>query len=164
MVPLNQQPEEPPPPVPAAVRQEPEKNSDRIQAVQVDQRPDVQIPSAPDTDAILQSAIVVDDPCLGDLENSEQCRSNLKPNSTGADAAGDSSMTLTVVAPDTGLKGTFDANRAVDEIGRGRIVSQGAQSAGSDFLSGAATPQIEPPLPGLPISVLPPGSVIIQPQ
>jgi hypothetical protein len=172
MVPLNQQPEEPPPPVPAAVRQEPEKNSDRIQAVQVDQRPDVkqtesrisQIPSAPDTDAILQSAIVVDDPCLGDLENSEQCRSNLKPNSTGADAAGDSSMTLTVVAPDTGLKGTFDANRAVDEIGRGRIVSQGAQSAGSDFLSGAATPQIEPPLPGLPISDLPPGSVIIQPQ
>ncbi|WP_394705839.1 hypothetical protein [uncultured Hyphomonas sp.] len=175
MVPLKQQAEEPPPPVPPTVRQEPEENRARIQAVQVDPgdlhsgtkpagSPIGQIPSAPDTDAVLQSAIDVDDPCLGELQNSEQCRSNLKPKSASADTAGDNSMTLTVVAPETGLKGTFDAGRAVDEIGRGKTVSQGAQSAGSDFLSGAATPQTEPPVPDLLVPDLPPGAVIIQPQ
>ena len=175
MVPLKQQAEEPPPPVPPTVRQEPEKNSARIQAVQVEPgdlqsstKPAgsgiSQIPSGPDTDSLLQSAIDVDDPCLGELQNSEQCRSNLKPKFTSADAEGDSNMTLTVVAPDTGLSGTFDAGRAVNEIGRGRTVSQGAQSAGRDFLSGTATPPVEPTVPDLPIPDLPPGAVIIQPQ
>jgi len=175
MVPLNQKPEEPPPPVPPTAPQEPEKNSARIQAEQVDPSDQCsslrqtgshisQIPSSPDTDAVLQSAIDVDDPCLGDLQNSEQCRSSLKPKSASADAVGDSSMTLTVVAPGTGNKGTFDANRAVDEIGRGRTKSQGAQSAGSDFLSGATKPPADLAVPDQPVPGLPPGAVIIQPQ
>ena len=176
MVPLNQKPEEPPPPVPPTAPQEPEKEQRQDpggaggperSVFEPAPKPDhisVRYLPARTQTAVLQSAIDVDDPCLGDLQNSEQCRSSLKPKSASADAVGDSSMTLTVVAPGTGNKGTFDANRAVDEIGRGRTKSQGAQSAGSDFLSGATKPPADLAVPDQPVPGLPPGAVIIQPQ
>ena len=174
MVPLNRQPEAPPPPVPSNEKPDADANRARIRAEQVEPIPSKtegapagarvrQIPSSPDAGAALKTAIDADDPCLGEMQDTEQCRTTLEPASTYSSTS-DRELTLTIVNPGTGSPGTFDAARAVNEIGRGRTVSQGAQSAGSAFLSGANPPPAEPETPDPALPDLPPGAVVVQPQ
>jgi hypothetical protein len=175
MVPLKRQEAQPPPPVPETVRQDSEKNSTRIRAEQVvpvsgeasrNERGSrvSQITNAPDAGATLHMEIDADDPCLGELQDTEQCQMTLAPASGSASSSSDSGMALTIVSPETGRRGTFDAARAVNEIGRGKTLSQAAQSAGSDFLAGAAPTPPDTPAPDLPGVDVPPGTVVTPPQ
>lgn len=167
-------PVEVPPPTPQRPLDASADAQDAIRAVQVtpestdkqvqrDTSAVVQIPGDPTAAARLATAIEADDPCIGDLAKTDRCKSGLTPTADhGPRADGDK---LTILAPSSNAITDFDPVRAVNEIGRGKTLSQAAQSAGSDFLSGDPTrrpdqPPEEEVLPegtsieGLPSSVL----------
>lgn len=171
-------PPAPPPPTPQAPHDDTERFEDAIRAEQVvpdaadDPVPTTesrlnQIPEDPESANRLRSAIETDDPCFGDLAKTERCQSGLTPASETSQDGRGTGNSLTIIAPGSTAITDFDPARAVNEIGRGKTLSQAAQSAGSNFLSGDPTrrpaqPMEEDELPagatveGLPASVLVP--------
>jgi len=169
----------PPPPRPDSQRKDADAAAYAISAEQVvpaseDTRQDVasagfgQIPANPAA-ARLTPVTDADDPCIGDLAGTERCRTSLEPNDGLTLTSGEGDGTLTVVVPSARAVTVIDPASAVNEIGRGKAVSQAAQSAGSEFLMGTGSDGTPPPpdeddmLPdfgteGLPIDVLIPGT------
>lgn len=127
-----------------------------------------QIPASPAATR-LSPVSDADDPCVGALAATERCRTSLEPGQGLTLTSGEGDGTLTVVVPSARAVTVIDPASAVNEIGRGRAVSQAAQLAGSDFLMGNAGDGMQPPpdeddmLPdlgtdGLPVDVLIPGT------
>jgi hypothetical protein len=172
------QPPAPPPPVPDSQRTDAgqARNSTRAEQVIPEVSPEHvdqlqsrvrQIPADRDGASALKHPIEVDDPCLGELAETDRCKSHLVPSASLTTPDGRSDQTLTIVAPGSQAITGFDPARAANEIGRGRTVSQAAQSTGNSFLnptnSAPSNPlpvdediPIESGINGLPLTVLVP--------
>lgn len=82
-----------------------------------------------------------DDPCSTQPDNVERCEPSALPAPKDTCRACGIDAEMTLLAPKRAQAGNFDPAAAVQEIGRGRTVSQASQSVGSTFLTGPETPR-----------------------
>jgi len=91
-----------------------------------------------------------DDPCSTQPDNVERCGPSALPAPKDTCRACGTDAEMTLLAPKRAQAGNFDPAVAVQEIGRGRTVSQASQSVGNAFLTAPETPA-EPAPEAIPI-------------
>lgn len=85
------------------------------------------------------------DPCYGAKQLNEACSAIELPRNSGSEqAAVPAEIRLNAIGAGVADPREFDADRTVDEIGRGQAVSETSLAVGESFLSPPEAPPVEP--------------------
>lgn len=144
--------DEAPPPIPEHLRPESAPLTTKTRADQVNsQDPDgsvniqkMGVAQVGETDSVaagyMQPVLGSDDPCVTEQNNIERCGPKARPAPSNTCRRCTTAQEMTILAPTRTEGQNFDPAVAVQEIGRGRTVSQASQSVGNAFLTGPETP------------------------